>query len=161
MKKMTSRTQIVPAVGPGQMEIIRALFREYAASAGDGFCFKGFEEELAGLPGEYAPPGGLLYLALVKGEPAGCLGMRKIGEDICEMKRLYVRPLYRGQGIGRKLARELVKEARKLGYSRIRLDTMPYMKRARALYYAMGFKPIDSYRPDPVPGALCFELKLL
>jgi carbonic anhydrase len=158
---MTSKTRIVPAHQPEEVEIIRELFREYAESAGDGFCFKGFEEELAALPGDYAPPGGRLYLVYMKYEPAGCVGMRKIQDDTCEMKRLYVRPLHRGKGIGRQLVLQLVKDARKLGYSRMRLDTMPYMKRAQALYRAMGFKRIDSYRADPVPGALYFELNLL
>lgn len=124
-------------------------------------CFQGFEKELADLPGEYAPPGGRLYLAFVKEELAGCVGLRKIAEGICEMKRLYVRPLSRGQGIGRRLVLELVKDARELGYSKMRLDTLPSMKRAQELYRSMGFKPIDPYRPNPVAGALYLELNLL
>ncbi len=154
-------TRIVQAEKPGEIETLRTLFREYAGSLAEGFCFKGFEAELAALPGEYAPPTGRLYLACVKEEPAGCVGLRTIGEGICEMKRLYVRPLFRGKGIGRKLALQLVKDARELGYSKMRLDTMPYLERAIELYRAMGFKQIDNYRPDPVPGALCFELNLL
>jgi ribosomal protein S18 acetylase RimI-like enzyme len=154
-------TRIVQAERPGEIETIRALFREYASSLTEGFCFKGFEAELATLPGEYAPPTGRLYLAYVKEEPAGCVGMRKIGEGICEMKRLYVRPLFRGNGIGRKLVLQLVKDGRELGYLKMRLDTMPYLERAIELYRTMGFKPIDNYRRDPVPGALCFELNLL
>jgi putative acetyltransferase len=154
-------TRIIQVETPGEIEIIRALFREYAGSLAEGFCFKGFEAELAALPGEYAPPTGRLYLAYVKEETAGCVGLRKIGEGICEMKRLYVRPLFRGNGIGRKLVLQLVEEGRELGYSKMRLDTMPYLERAIELYRAMGFKPIDNYRPDPVPGAVCFELNLL
>lgn len=154
-------TRLKEAYKSEEIEIVRTLFREYAASAGDGFCFKGFEKELAALPGEYRPPGGRLYLALVEEEPAGCVALRKIGEGIGELKRLYVRPLFRGKGIGRKLVLQLVKDGRDLGYAKMRLDTMPYMKRARELYLAMGFKPIDCYRADPVPGALYFELSLL
>jgi GNAT superfamily N-acetyltransferase len=140
-------TGIIQAESSGEIETIRALFREYAGSLAEGFCFKGFEAELAALPGEYAPPTGRLYLAYVLEEPAGCVGMRKIGEGICEMKRLYVRPLHRGNGIGRKLVLQLVKDGRELGYSKMRLDTMPYLERAIELYCTMGFKPIHNYRP--------------
>jgi ribosomal protein S18 acetylase RimI-like enzyme len=158
---MTSIIRIVQAEKPGEVETVRALFREYAGSIGVDLCFQGFEKELAGLPGDYAPPSGRLYLAYVKEEPAGCVGLRKIDEGICEMKRLYVRPLFRGKGIGRQLVLELVKDGRELGYSKMRLDTLPSMKRAQELYRAMGFKPIDSYRDNPVAGAVFLELNLL
>jgi GNAT superfamily N-acetyltransferase len=154
-------TRIVPAYKLNEIEIVRELFREYADSIGGDVCFQGFEKELAGLPGEYAPPGGRLYLAYVMDAAAGCVCLRKIEEEICEMKRLYVRPLYRGKGVGRKLVLELVKDGRRLGYSKMRLDTLPSMKRAQELYRAMGFKPIDAYRENPVGGALFLELNLL
>ena len=112
--------KLVQAESREQIELVRALFREYADSLGVDLCFQNFENELAGLPGDYAPPGGRLYLAYVKEEPAACVGLRKIEEGICEMKRLYVRPLYRGQGIGRQLVLALVKDARELGYSKMR-----------------------------------------
>lgn len=153
--------RIVPAAEPPEIEIARALFREYADSLGVDLCFQGFETELAGLPGDYAPPAGRLYLAYVNDALAGCVGLRKIGDGICEMKRLYVRPLHRGQGIGRQLVLKLVEDARGLGYSKMRLDTLPSMKRAQDLYRDMGFKPTEPYRANPVPGALFFELDIL
>jgi ribosomal protein S18 acetylase RimI-like enzyme len=152
--------RIVPAAEPAEIETVRELFREYADSLGVDLSFQGFEKELAGLPGDYAPPGGRLYLVYVQEKPAACVGLRRIDGDICEMKRLYVRPLYRGQGIGRQLVLLLIKDARELGYSKMRLDTLPSMKRAQELYRAMGFKPIEPYRANPVPGAMFLELDI-
>jgi carbonic anhydrase len=157
---MSSTLRLLPSQKPDEIEAVRNLFREYAGSIGGGLCFQSFEKELADLPGDYAPPAGRLYLAYVKEEPAGCVGLRRIDEGVCEMKRLYVRPLYRGQGIGRQLVLALVRDGRALGYSKMRLDTLPSMKRAQELYRAMGFKAIDSYRADPVPDALYLELNL-
>jgi GNAT superfamily N-acetyltransferase len=151
----------VPVESQEQIDLTRVLFREYACSLGIDLCFQDFEKELSNLPGDYAPPGGRLYLGYVEEEPAGCVALRKIDADICEMKRLFVRPLYRGKGIGRQLVLALVRDAREAGYSRMRLDTLPSMKRALELYRAMGFKPIDPYRTNPVPGALFLELNLL
>lgn len=153
--------KLVPAESKEHVELARQLFREYADSLGIGLCFQDFEKELASLPGDYAPPGGRLYVAFEDERPAGCVGLRKISDDICEMKRLYVRPLFRGQGIGRQLVLALVKDARELGYARMCLDTLPSMKRAITLYRAMGFKPIEPYRANPVPGAMFFQLNLL
>jgi ribosomal protein S18 acetylase RimI-like enzyme len=153
--------RIVQADKPEDVETVRALFREYAASIGVDLSFQGFEQGLAGLPGDYTPPTGRLYLAYVEEAPAGCVGLRKIEEGVCEMKRLYVRPLYRGKGIGRQLVLALAKDGRELGYSKVRLDTLPTMKRAQELYRAMGFKPTDPYRANPVEGALFLELNLL
>jgi ribosomal protein S18 acetylase RimI-like enzyme len=153
--------KLAEAKSRDEIELARLLFREYADALGVDLSFQDFETELAKLPGDYAPPGGRLYLAYEDGKPAGCVGLRKIGDDICEMKRLYVRPLYRGQGIGRRLVLELVKDARELGYVRMRLDTLPSMKRALELYRAMGFKPIDPYRDNPFPDAMFLELHLL
>lgn len=153
--------RLTEAKNPEHVELARSLFREYADSLGVDLCFQDFENELANLPGDYAPPGGRLYLAYENDKPAGCVALRKIADDICEMKRLYVRPLYRGQGIGRRLVLELVKNAREIGYVRMRLDTLPSMKRALELYRAMGFKPIDPYRNNPVPGAMFLELHIV
>lgn len=142
------------------LEHLRRLFQEYTDSLGTDLSFQDFQNELENLPGEYVPPGGRLYLALEDSEPVACVAMRKISDEICEMKRLYVRPLARGKGIGRKLALQLIADARRKGYQRLRLDTLPMMRRAIALYQALGFKPIDPYRHNPVQGARFFELTL-
>lgn len=139
---------------------VRELFREYADSLGFDLCFQDFEKELAGLPGDYAPPAGRLYLAFEEARPAGCVGLRKISADVCEMKRLYVRPLDRGKGVGRRLAMTLIEDARKIGYSRMFLDTVRSMKRAIALYGSLGFKPIEPYRHNPIEDAMFKELRL-
>jgi ribosomal protein S18 acetylase RimI-like enzyme len=152
--------QISPASQTSEVEIVQGLFREYADSLGVDLCFQGFEKELAGLPGDCAPPDGHLYLVYAEGKPAACVGLRKIADGICEMKRLYVRPLHRGRGIGRQLVLQLIEDARALGYTKMRLDTLPSMKRAQELYSAMGFKPIEPYRPKPVPGAKFLELDI-
>jgi ribosomal protein S18 acetylase RimI-like enzyme len=144
-----------------EVETARELFLEYEASIGVDLCFQGFEKELAGLPGDYAPPSGRLYLVCVNEELAGCMALRRFGEEICEMKRLYVRPVHRGKGVGRQLVLRLIEDARKLGYSKMRLDTLPNMERAQELYRALGFKTIGPYRANPFPGALFFELDLL
>ena len=152
--------KIVPAQSGQSIETARVLFREYADSLGVDLCFQDFEKELATLPGDYAPPSGRLYLALEEAGPSGCVGLRKISSEICELKRLYVRPLFRGKGVGRRLVLEAVKNARRIGYQRMRLDTLPSMKRAQELYLSMGFKPIPPYRANPVPGADFLELEL-
>jgi putative acetyltransferase len=152
--------RIISVVQADEVETARVLFREYAASIGVDLCFQGFEKELAGLPGDYAPPSGRLYLMYVDGDLAGCAALRKFADAVCEMKRLYVRPLHRGRGIGREMVLKLLEDARAIGYSKMRLDTLPSMQRAQELYRAMGFKTIGPYRVNPVPGALFFELDL-
>ncbi len=144
-------------------DIARAhqLFEEYAAGLGISLCFQNFDKELAELPGEYAPPTGRLFLAFVDDEMSGCVALRDLGNGACEMKRLYVRPNFRGQGLGRQLAETIINEARKIGYRRMCLDTLPgRMDRAIAMYRAFGFKEISPYYDNPVAGAKFMELAL-
>ncbi len=144
-----------------QIRQARALLKEYSASLGIDLCFQNFKKELAELPGEYAPPTGRLLLAFEEGRLAGCAALRKISNGICEMKRLYVRPKFRACGLGRHLAEAIVEEARKVGYARMRLDTLPSMKAAIGLYPTLGFVEIDPYRHNPIEGALYMELTLI
>jgi ribosomal protein S18 acetylase RimI-like enzyme len=143
------------------MESVRVLFREYADSLDFDLHFQNFEQELAELPGRYAPPSGCLLLAMDGDEPAGCVALKKLADGVCEMKRLYVRGRYRGTGLGRALAEQVIQEARRLGYESIRLDTISsVMASAVALYRSLGFREIPQYCFNPIPGALCMELRL-
>lgn len=145
-----------------QIERARELFKEYEAWLGINLCFQNFEKELAELPGEYVPPAGRLLLAIEDNKVAGCIALRKIGDGVCEMKRLYVRQEFRGKGLGRQLVETIVSTAKELGYERMRLDTLPgKMDKAIALYRVLGFKEIEPYYPNPVPGAKFMELILL
>jgi putative acetyltransferase len=139
---------------------VRALFEEYAQSLGFDLSFQDFERELAGLPGEYAPPEGSIFLAFLGEDAMGCAAFRPLGPGICEMKRLYVRPAFRGRMLGRRLAEAVISEAKRKGYRRMRLDTVPAMKEAIALYRSLGFEPIPAYRPNPIAGAMFFEKDL-
>ena len=152
--------KLAQAETPEQVEEVRRLLREYEASLGVSLCFQGFEREVAELPGEYAPPGGRLLLALEAGHAVGCVALRGLDDQTCEMKRLYLRPGFRGRGAGRWLALAIIDEARKIGYKKMRLDTLAMMREAIALYESLGFKPIEPYCHNPIPGAIFMELKL-
>lgn len=149
------------AISPEQIAHAGELFREYETWIQTDLCFQSFEQELATLPGKYAPPQGRLLLAFEDEQLAGCVALRKISEGVCEMKRLFVRPDFHGKGIGRGLIDQVVKEAREIGYQRMRLDTLPpRMNKAIALYRGIGFKEIEPYYDNPVPGVLFMELQI-
>ena len=167
------RIAIVPADNPVRIEAVRQLFREYAASLSFNLCFQSFEEELARLPGEYAPVTGMLLLGLVDDQVAGCVAFHRLDGEmaaghaesgdakVCEMKRLYVRPQFRGCGIGRELVDSILNCAAAVGYLWIRLDTIPQeMGKAVEIYRKLGFREITPYRVNPVPGAKYMELDL-
>ena len=153
---------IIPAETPEQIEEARALFREYESWLGLDLCFQGFEAELANLPGKYKQPDGRLFLASVDEETAGCIALRKFQEDICEMKRLYVRREFRGLGLGKILIEKLIEEARAGGYKKMRLDTLPdKMPKAVGLYTAYGFRQIPAYYHNPYGETSFMELDLI
>lgn len=175
----------IPAESDHAVRMASMLFREYAASLGVDLSFQEFEHEVATLPGDYAPPSGRLFLALgddpggsraeladaLQLSPAtwespaphgvaGCVALRKFDAERCEMKRLYVRPQFRGKGLGKELAETIIRAAREIGYQAILLDTLPQMTKAQQLYRHLGFREIPAYRHNPVPGSLYFELPL-
>ncbi|MBC7909600.1 MAG: GNAT family N-acetyltransferase [Pyrinomonadaceae bacterium] len=139
----------------------RELFEEYAAWLDVDLCFQNFEKELRELPGEYAKPSGRLLLAIDGGQLMGCVALRRIDDDICEMKRLYLRKDFRGRGAGRELAVAIIEEARQIGYQRMRLDTLPRrMAQAETVYRSLGFKEIEPYYHNPIGDTLYMELVL-
>jgi GNAT superfamily N-acetyltransferase len=152
--------EIVPAETPEQVRLVRSLFEEYWQSFGFTPCFQNFAAEVAGLPGEYAPPGGRLALCVVEGDPAGCVALRRLDDSRCEAKRLYVRPEYRGRGLGLALLEWVIGEARAARYREMLGDTMPVMARALAMYDRLGFERTQPYAPEPTPGAIYLRLKL-
>jgi ribosomal protein S18 acetylase RimI-like enzyme len=151
---------IEPAVSAADVATAFALIREYADALGVDLCFQDLERELAELPGAYAPPRGRLLLARADGQTAGCVALRPRGPDVCEMKRLYVRPACRGAGAGRALVERVLAEAKAIGYRRMVLDTLATMESAQALYRAFGFRPASPYYDNPISGAVYLERTL-
>ena len=148
------------AASAAEIEDVRGLFREYQRWVDEPCCFPTFEQELAGLPGEYVAPAGRLFLAREACASAGCAALRRLDASAGEMKRLYVRPKFRGRGLGQRLAGQVIAAAREAGYKRLMLDTLPKMTSAIALYRALGFSPRGPYSESPTPGAIFFELRL-
>jgi len=157
---MATDMLISRAQTPDQINEVRRLFREYERFLDVDLCFQSFEEELAGLPGKYGPPDGVLLMAMDGRQVAGCVALRKLEDGVCEMKRLYLRPQYRRRGLGRRLAERIVSEATALGYSVMRLDTLDKLKAAMGLYEAMGFRRREPYYGNPLPGVVYWELDL-
>lgn len=153
--------KLIQAKSAEEVHQARLLFEEYAAWLGFNLCFQNFDKELADLPGDYAPPNGRLLLALENEQVAGCVALRKIGEETGEMKRLYVRPEFRGKGLGRLLTESIIESACNLGYQRLRLDTLPgRMDQAIAMYRSLGFRDIERYYNNPYEEAAFMELML-
>lgn len=150
------RAALREATAPVDLESARLLFREYERAVGEPCCFAGFEQELAGLPAPYET----LILAAADGADAGCVAVRRLVQEAAEMKRLYVRPAFRGRGIGRSLAEAALRAARAAGYRRMLLDSLPQMREALALYRHLGFGEVPPYLERPTPGARCFALEL-
>jgi len=153
--------KIIRAESSEELERIRNLFGEYANMLDFDLDFQNFDEELANLPRDYVAPTGCLLLAIYKGQSVGCVGLRMLSDGVCEMKRLYVREQFRGLGFGRALAEAVIEEARKIGYNYMRLDTVPSMDVARALYASVGFKQTSPYRYNPIEDAVFMELRLV
>jgi putative acetyltransferase len=151
---------IIHVQTPQHVEEIRSLFREYEQFLNVDLCFQGFEAELAGLPGRYGPPAGALLMALDGEYAAGCVALREIDEGVCEMKRLYIRPGYRGDGLGRQLAQTIIDQAISLGYTLMRLDTLDTLKQAMGLYSSFGFTKTAPYYDNPLEGVVYWELPL-
>jgi GNAT superfamily N-acetyltransferase len=142
---------------PAEIDAARTLFKEYAAALGIDLAYQGFAEELANLPGAYAPPAGRLLIAWVDRTAAGCVALRPMSHEICEMKRLFVRPAYRGCGLGRRLAEAIIREAKQIGYVTMRLDTIPSLDTATHLYESLGFIRRDAYYDTPVAETIFME----
>ena len=151
---------IVEASGASHLGHCRVLFEEYQRGIGVSLCFQGFDRELASLPGDYAPPPGRLFLALSEQDPVGCVGLRGLPGGVGEMKRLYVRPAARGTGLGEALARRVIDAARAAGYRTLKLDTLPEMADAQALYAKLGFRDTAPYNDNPVAGVRFMALDL-
>jgi GNAT superfamily N-acetyltransferase len=153
--------QFLQAESATQIAQARELFLEYAQSLGFSLCFQNFDKELAELPGDYVPPSGRLLLAHYQHHLAGCVALHKLQDGICETKRLYLRPQFRGKGLGLALAERIIAEARQIGYGKMRLDTVEsVMKDAVTMYRKLGFREIPPYCSNPIPSAVYMELQL-
>ncbi|HPR06121.1 MAG TPA: carbonate dehydratase [Denitromonas sp.] len=157
---MANQLRILDTTHTTELEQVRQFFRNYAAWLGVDLCFQNFDAVMASLPGAYSAPDGRLFLAEVDGQPAGCVGIRKFSEGVCEMKRLYVEPSMRGHGVGRDLALAAIRTAKELGYKRIMLDTLPAMRIAVKLYRELGFTEAPAYYPTPIEGTIFLSLDL-
>lgn len=152
---------VIQAKSKKEIQDARTLLEEYAAWLEVSLCFQNFDQELAGLPGDYAPPAGRLLLAFEDDQLVGCIALRELRASTCEMKRLFLRPEFRGRGLGRALVERIIEEARQIGYKQMCLDTLPgSMDQAIALYSSIGFKEIEPYYNNPVAGAKFMELRL-
>lgn len=152
--------EFIAAVTEEDYREARALLREYEAEIEVDLCFQGFQEELETLERVYGPPGGILFLLRQEERTAGCVALKDLGGGVCEMKRLFLRPGFRGEGLGRRCAERIVQAAREMGYGAMRLDTLPAMRAAIALYRSLGFTEIPRYTENPLEGALFMELRL-
>lgn len=152
--------QLIDAPNHPQLPALRELLLEYQRWTGVDLCFQDFEREMAELPGAYAPPDGRLYLAWVGRELAGCIALRRHDAQSGEMKRLYLRPAFQGQGLGKLLAQHIIADAKQIGYQRILLDTLPIMQNAQAMYAKLGFKETQAYVFNPVEGVKYMALEL-
>jgi putative acetyltransferase len=150
----------IQAASEADIEEVRRLFMEYSTWVGVDLSFQEFDRELAQLPGDYVPPGGVILVARVEGEVAGCVAAHQWRSGACEMKRLFVRDSFRGAGCGRALVEGVIAWARKASYRSVLLDTLPVMDQAQHLYKRLGFRDVPPYRPNPVPGARFLELTL-
>jgi putative acetyltransferase len=160
LKNALAGVEIRQTSSAEEIEAARILFQEYAAALGINLDYQGFADELTTLPGCYAPPRGRLLIAWLRDDAAGCVALRPMAEDVCEMKRLYVRPRQRGGGVGKQLAEAIIAEARKIGYAVMRLDTVPKLEAATRLYEALGFARRDAYYDTPVAETIFMELTL-
>ena len=160
MSETTAAVAVIRTARPDEMDILRQLFREYEAWLQVDLCFQGFEQELAALPGAYAPPQGGIWLSEQGGEIAGCVAIRPLDQGRCEIKRLWVREAYRGQALGRRLAETALREGKAMGYRRACLDTLGQMTAARQLYNSLGFHEIPAYYDNPLEQVLYLERDL-
>ena len=154
------KAAITQARSAGDYAAGKSLIEAYQAALGVDLCFQNFSQEIANLRGIYGPPRGCLLIARINGEPAGCVAVREMDNGDCEIKRLYVRPEYRREGVGRRLVETAIRFARELGYARMLLDTLPAMTEAQSLYQSLGFVEIDGYYANPVEGVRYLALEL-
>lgn len=160
MTRRSHKIDIRPADSEDALADARALLKEYASALGRGLSFEDFAREMVELPGPYGPPDGALLVADFDGRLAGCVALRPLGGGLCEMKRLFVRHQFRGKGVGKRLALAVIEAARERGYRGMRLSFAPWMQEAIAIYRALGFRPIEAYRPEAVEGSVYMELTL-